>query len=84
MLHFIKQTVADDGRLPTNPTELGLLPVEQFTHLELRVADFQQTDLFKINGACCTRTKGLRNSGLRNDCVWIEAGGEDSSGYLRG
>jgi len=31
MLRFIKQTAADDPRLPADPTELGLLPVERFT-----------------------------------------------------
>jgi len=28
ILRFIKQTAADDPRLPADPTELGLLPVE--------------------------------------------------------
>jgi len=33
MLHFIKRTVADNLLQPTDPTDLGLLPEEQFTHL---------------------------------------------------
>ena len=33
MLRFIRQTIVDDQRLPSDRTELGSLPVEQFTHL---------------------------------------------------
>jgi len=84
ILCCIKQTVADDLHLPTNPTELVLLPVEQFTHLEIPVADFQETDMFQIHRARCTETKTFRNSGPRNNWVWILAGGEDSYGDLRG
>ena len=51
MLWFTNQTVADDHLLFSDPTELGLLPVEQFTHLEIRVADFQETDVFQIHRA---------------------------------
>ena len=71
ILHLIKQTVADDPPLPTYPTELGLLLIEQFTHLEIPVPDFQETDVFQIHGAHCTGTKAFRNSGPRNDWVWI-------------
>jgi len=88
---FIKRTVVDDPplptdptKLPTDPTKLRLLPVEQFTHLELPVADFQETDVFQIRQAHCTGIKAFRNSGPRNDWVWIQAGGEDSYGDLRG
>ena len=37
ILRFIRQTIADDQRLPSNRAELGSLPVEQFTHLEIPV-----------------------------------------------
>ena len=49
MLRFTKQTVADDDALSSNTSKLGLLPVEQFTHLESPVADFQETDVFQIH-----------------------------------
>jgi len=68
----------DNPPLSTDPTELGLLPVEQFTHLEILVADFQKTDVFLIHWAHCTGTKGFRDSGPRNHWVWIQAGGEES------
>ena len=84
MFRFIKRTVADDPPLPTDPTELGLLPVEQFTQLEIPVADFQETDVFQIHWARCTGTQDFRNGSPRNDWVWIHAAGEESYGDLRG
>ena len=60
MLRFTKQTVADDDLLSSDPTELGLLPVEQFTHLEIPVADFQETDVFQIHRARSTGTMAFR------------------------
>ena len=67
MLRFISQTMADDQRLPSDRTELGLLPVEQFTHLEIPVPDFQDTDVFQIHRARCTGTKLFRKGDPRND-----------------
>ena len=84
MLHFVRQKIADDQRLPSDRTEFGSLPVEQFTHLGIPVPDFQDTDVFQIHRARCTGTKAFRNGGPRNDCVWVQAGGEESYGYLRG
>ena len=46
ILCFTRQAPADDRRLPADPTELGLLPVEGFAQLEIPVADFQETDRF--------------------------------------
>ena len=84
MLRFTKQTVPDDHPLSSDPTELGLLPVEQFTHLEIPVADFQETDVFQIHRARSTGTMAFHSGGPRNDWVWIQAGGEDSYGHLQG
>ena len=84
MLRFVRQTIADNQRLPSNCTELGSLPVEEFTHLEIPVPNFQDTDVFQIHHACWTRTKAFRNSGPRNHWVWVQAGGEESYGDLRG
>jgi len=84
MLRFTKQTVADDHPLFSDPTELGLLPLEQFTHLEIPVADFQETDIFQIHRARSSGTMAFRSGGPRNDWVWNASGGEDSYGDLRG
>jgi len=84
MLPFIKQTAADDPWLPADPTELGLLPVERFTHLEILVSHFQEADGFLIHQACCTGTNAFRNGGARNDWIWVQTGGEEIYGDLRG
>jgi len=84
MLRFTKQTVADDHLLSSDPTELGLVPVEQFMNLEIPVPDFQETDVFQIHRACSTGTMAFRSGSPRNDWVWIQAGGDDSYGDLRG
>jgi len=84
MLPFIQQTTADDPRRPADPTELGLLPVERFTQLEIPVSDLQEADLFQIHQARWTGTKAFRTGGARNDWVWVRTGGEESSGDLQG
>ena len=71
ILCFIRQTAADDRRLPADPAELGLLPVEGFAQLEIPVPDFQETDKFQIHQARCTGTKAFRNGGSRNNWVWV-------------
>jgi len=78
MLCFIQRTVVDDPPLHTDATELVLLHVEQFTHLQIPVADSQETDVFQIHGAGYTRTNALCNSGPRNDWIWLQAQREES------
>ena len=58
--------------------------MEQFTHLEIPVRDFQDTDLFQIHCACCSGTKTFRNGCPRNDWVWVQPDGDESYGDLRG
>jgi len=83
ILRFIRHTAADDGRLPADPVELGLLPVEGFAQLEIRVPDFQETDRFQIHQARYTGTKAFRNGGSRNDWVWVQTGVKANYGDLR-
>ena len=64
---FIKQTAADDPLLPSDPTELGLLPVKRCTQLQIPVSDFQEADVFQMHRARWTGTKAFRNGGARND-----------------
>jgi len=84
ILRFIRQTAADDRRLPADPAELGLLPVEGFAQLEIPVPDFQETDRFQIHRASCTGTKAFRNGGSRNNWVWFQTCGKAIYGDLRG
>ena len=60
-----------DRRLPADPIEVGLHPVQGFAQVEIPVADFQETDRFQIQQACCTGTKVFRNGGPRNDWVRV-------------
>jgi len=69
MLRFTKQTVADDHLLSSDPTELGLLPVEQFTHREIPEADFNEMAVFQIHRARSTGTMAFRSGGPRN--AWV-------------
>jgi len=84
MLSFIWQTIADNQRLPSDRTELGSLRVEQFTHLEIPVSDFQEADVFQVHHTGYTGTKAFRNGDPRNDWIWVRASGEESYGDLRG
>jgi len=84
ILYFTRQTAADDRRLPADPTELALLPLEGFAQLEIPVVDFQETDRCQIHWARCTGTKVFGNGGPRNDWVWVQTGGEANNGNLRG
>jgi len=84
ILRFIRQTAADDRRLPADPAELGLLPVEGYVQLEIPGPDLQETDRFQIHRARCTGTRAFRNGGSRNDWVWVQTGGEANYGDLRG
>jgi len=59
ILRFTRQTAADDRRLPADPTELELLPVEGFAQIEIPVADFPETDRFQIPRALLHWTKGI-------------------------
>jgi len=82
ILHFIRQTAADDRRLPADPGELGLLPVEGFVQLEIPVPHFQENDRFQIHRARCTGTKAFHNGGSRNHWVWVQTDGEANYGDL--
>jgi len=84
ILCFIRQPPADDRRLPADPAELGLLPVEGFAQLEIPVPHLQESDRFLIHRARCTGTKAFRKGDSRNDWVWVQTGGEANYGDLRG
>ena len=84
LINYVRQTMADERQLPVDPSEMKFLPAEQFTQLEIPVPDFQETDIFQVHRARCTGRKSFRNSGARNDWIWIQASGLDMYGELRG
>ena len=84
LINYVRQTMADEQQLPVDPSELKFLPAEQFTQLKIPLPDLQETDIFQIHCARCTGRKLFRNSGARNDWIWIQAGGLEMYGKLRG
>ena len=84
ILRFIRQMAADDRRLPADPAEPGLLPVEGFAHLGIPVPDFQETDRLQMHRATCTGTRAFHNGGSSNDWVSVQTGGKANYGDLRG
>jgi len=58
--------------------------VELLTELEIPLLAFQESGVYDIHTARCTGTRLFRNQTSQNDCVWIQAGGENMYGALRG
>ena len=71
-------------RLPEDLTILRSLPVELMITREIPVLAFQETDVYDIHRARCTGARLFQNQAGWNDCVWIQAGGEQMYGALRG
>jgi len=51
--------------------------------LEIPVLAFQESGVYDIHRARCTGARLFRNQTSRNDCVWIQAGGDNMYGALR-
>jgi len=52
--------------------------------MEIPVLAFQESGVYDIHRAPCTGARLFRNQTSRNDCVWIQARGENMYGALRG
>jgi len=83
LVNYIGRGVTDERQLPVDPSEMNFSPAELFTQLEIPVADFQETNIFQVHHARCTGKMSFRNSGPRNNWIWIQAGGPDMYGELR-
>ena len=84
LIRYSRLSLPLGRRLPEDLTILRSLPVELMTTLEIPVLAFQETDVYDIHRAQCTGARLFRNQVSRNDCVWIQAGGEQIYGTLRG
>ncbi len=84
LIRYSRLSLPLGRRLPEDPAILRSLPVELLTTLEIPVLAFQETDIYDIPRARCTGARLFRNQASRNDCVWIQAGGEQMYGALRG
>ena len=54
------------------------------TQLEIPVLAFQKSGVYDIHWARCTCARLFLNQTSRDDCVWIQAGGQNMYGALRG
>ena len=59
LINYVRQKIADEWQLPVDLSELKFLPAEQFTQLEIPIADFQETDIFQVHRARCTGRKSF-------------------------
>ena len=84
LINYVHQKMADERQLQFEPSGLKFLPAGQFTQLEILVPDFQENDIFQVYRGRCTGRKSFRNSSAGNDWIWIQAGGLDMYGELRG
>jgi len=84
LIRYSRHNLPTERRLPEEPSILQLPPVELLTQLEIPVLAFQETDVYDIHRARCTGTHRFRNQESRNDWVWVQAGGEEMYGALRG
>jgi len=84
LIGYSRHNLPTEHRLQEEPSILQLLPVEQITQLEIPVLAFQETHIYDIDRARCTGTHRFQNQESRNDCVWVQCGGEEMYGALRG
>jgi len=84
LIQYSRLSLPPERRLPENPAILPALLVELLTILEILVLAFLESGVYNIYRARCTGARLFRNQTCRNDCVWIQAGGENMYGALRG
>jgi len=83
LMGYSRLSLPPERRLPENPARLRALPVELLTQLEIPVLAFQESGVYDIHRARCPGAQLFHNQTSRNDCVWIQAGGEKIQGALR-
>ena len=52
--------------------------------MQIPVLAFQETDVYDLHGAQTTSERSFRNSGSKNDLVWVAYGISDEYGALQG
>ena len=84
LIRYSRLSLPPERRLQEYPAILEALPVELLTQLEIPVLAFQESGVDDINRARCTGARHFCNQTRRNDCLWIQAAGENMYGALRG
>jgi len=64
MLCLIKQNTVDNPQLPADLGELGLLPVERFTHLQIPVLTFRKLKFSNSTGPAALEQRLSATAGL--------------------
>jgi len=83
LFRYSRHNLPPERRLLEDHEILESLPVELLTQLEIQVLVFQETEIYDIHRARCTRARNLTNHRTRNDWVWVQAGTEDMDVALR-
>jgi len=84
LIRYSWPSLPPERRLPEYPAILRALPVELLTQLVIPVLAFQESSVYHIYRVRCTGARLFRNQTSRKDCVWIQPGGENMYGVLRG
>ena len=84
LIRYSRLSLPPERRLPENPAIFLAWVVELLTQLEIPVLAFQESGVYVIHRARCTGARLFCNMTSQNDYIWIQAGGENMYGALRG
>ena len=84
LIRYSQLSLPCECRLPGNLAILRTLPVELRTQLKILVLVFQELSIYHIHRAWWMGSQLFRSQTSRNDCVWIQAGGEHIYSAHRG
>src|SRR5437588_5450376 len=84
LIRYSRQSLAMEQQLPEDYTTIQQLSVELMTYLEIPILAFQENDVYDIHWARSTGVSLFQNQACCNDWVWVQTGGEEMYGVLRG
>ena len=84
LIGYSQRSLENTDRLTGNRERLETMPVERFNQLQIPVLAFQETFVYDIHRARTTGERSFRNSGSRNNWVWVAYGTSNEYGALRG
>ena len=83
LIGYSRRSLENADRLTVNRERLETMPVERFNQLQIPVLAFQETDVYDIHPAWTTGERSFRNSGSRNDWVWVAYSTANEYGALQ-
>jgi len=84
LIRHSQLSLPPEPRRSENPAIIRALAVELLTQLGIVVLEFQESGVYDIHRAQCTGARLFHNPTSPNDRVWIQAGGRNMYGALRG